>query len=165
MIRTRINSINGMYECTPSYENSPELDRISIPVEWNGHFTGWYGQCIEFVRRYLIQHFSLTFPSVRTAEELFRRLTEPSFLQSIQSRGQTRARCIRVNIPRAGDLVFLRYPVTGHVGIVTRFNRRTDEIAIADQNYEYGTYWTSFEYAYTLPRTSPEIRGFIRILP
>lgn len=163
MIRRRLN---GIYDSTPSFENSEELDRLSIPVHYHGHYTGLYGQCIEYVRRFLIQHYSVTFPSVRNANELFRRSYEPQFFECIfdQTHGVRRTpRVTHPHIPRTGDLVFMHYPRTGHVGVVTGFNRVTDEVIIADQNYEYGLYWMDNEYAYTLPRTSREIIGFVRL--
>lgn len=145
---------------SPSFENSPDVDRLGLNVYLDGQFTGSYGQCVEFVRRHLIHTNGITFPSVRHANELFQRATEPSFFRRIGGGG---IHALRPRIPRVGDLVFLHHSVTGHVGIVTGFNRATDDITIADQNFEYGPYWANPSYAYRMPRTSPEIVGYVRL--
>lgn len=97
-------------------------------------YTGIQWQCIEYVRRWYILVFQLTFPSVKYAidlwniEYVYHPITKKQFrFYSIQNGSNTE--------PNVGDIIIFKqtkfYPY-GHVAIVSRVTK--DAVYLAEQN-------------------------------
>lgn len=127
-------------------------------------WTGEKWQCVEYVRRYLLQTRGITFSSVPNAYAM-------SSLRSMWNLAERREvpvrwfHCSSSHSPRRGDILILRDGATGHVGMVHAvMDEDANWLAIADQNYEYGRYWQHPSFAYILSRSHPDVLGWLRVL-
>lgn len=142
--------INGSHNGVVSMVNTEqqaardETNRIGIGMRM---ITGVKWQCVEFVRRYLIQRYGITFGPVKNVYDLWNRCDHKLTTNPY---------------PRPDDLIFMHETDTGHIGIVTHYDETFQTVGVADQNYEYGQYWKTPYYAYEISLTDPKIFGWIR---
>ncbi|KAJ3121442.1 hypothetical protein HK098_003670 [Nowakowskiella sp. JEL0407] len=90
---------------------------------YNGHFTGMKWQCVELARRYLIQTYGVTFPSIQMAYHIF----ELSHFETADEKGAKVAiqKCVdhqTSTLPHKGALLIWKakgfFSTTGHVAVV-----------------------------------------------
>lgn len=121
------------------------IDRFGIPVYYtngpdqphyeNGLYTGIYGQCVEYVRRWYIHMYGLSFVSIPNATDLW----ELPYTYSIKTQRLVPFRAIANRKgfwPTIGSVLVFT-PTTdaphGHVAVVTNIHR--NRIDLAEQNH------------------------------
>ena len=147
---------------TPSHEQRGDNNEIRV---FNRRvWTGERWQCVEYVRRYLLQTRGLTFPSIPNAYAI-------PHLESMMDIRRHTLHPVRWyprrgsrSPPRAGDVIVFRDGPSGHVGMVHAVMDETEGwLAIADQNDQYGRYWESPSFAYVISRHHPSVLGWLRV--
>jgi hypothetical protein len=115
----------------------------------NGIYTGIYGQCVEYVRRWLIHMFGLTFESIPRAVDLI----HVEYLYSITPFRLVPLRTVMNGsgpLPPCGSILVFKqsgvYP-DGHVALVMGVDRQ--RVYISEQNYATKK-WTR-RYSRTIP--------------
>lgn len=144
---------NGSYNGVESWVNTRRHATLDESNYVGAHiYTGVKWQCLEFVRRYLILRYGISFGPVRDVYDFW------------QQCGRARICQVFVHNPRPqpDDLVLLHDSHTGHIGIVTEFDRRTQTVRVADQNFQYGKYWKTPTYAYEMSIHDGKIFGWVR---
>jgi len=120
------------YYGVPAYVN----DFIQKHHYLNNIYTGIQWQCIEYVRRWYIQKFNITFPSINHAIDiwdipyLYHPITKKKFsFYSVMNSSNIE--------PKVGDILVFKknetYPY-GHVAIITRVKQ--DAIYLSEQNID-----------------------------
>jgi glutathionylspermidine amidase/synthetase len=120
------------YYGVPAYVN----DFIQKHHYLNNIYTGIQWQCIEYVRRWYIQKFNITFPSINHAIDiwdipyLYHPITKKKFsFYSVMNSSNIE--------PKVGDILVFKknetYPY-GHVAIITRVKQ--DAIYLYEQNID-----------------------------
>jgi len=103
---------------------------------YNGIVYGIKFQCVEFARRYYIQHFHVTFPEVDNAYNLF----HLKYATDLRTKKKLRLRAIPNSVtemPEPGDMIIWKpegkYHTTGHVAIMKQIVNRSI-VTITEQN-------------------------------
>ena len=106
---------------------------------FRGEFTGLRYECVEFARRFLIAAKQVTFPSVRSAAQIWdiKRFVSVNQKEEVQLRHYYPTVDTR---PMLGDLVIFARSVDaphGHVGVVINCRRYRDKLFVyfCDQNF------------------------------
>ena len=152
--------MNGIYNGVISYCNTKELDKNSIPNFIESIYTGEKWQCIEFVRRFCILYYGITFENIKNVYEL------PSLDYFYCLKGHPIPifhLSYKIHLPSINDIVVFRDGVHGHVGIVSHYDHKKKIIYIVDQNESYGHYWKTPYYSWVCKKDDPSIIDVIRI--
>ncbi len=109
----------------------------------NGYITGVKWECVEFVRRYMINVFGLTFINVPNALSM----KNVDKMIDIYSGNVLKVNHLRSNISslKKGDIIIIDDgSPTGHVVVVTRY--KASRIEVAEQNYNNES-WNGKRYS------------------
>lgn len=151
-------------EGIPAYTSTHSFKEINH-VEWKGQtiITGWKWECVEFVRRYLLNTKGIIFKDVTHANEIW------GLLNFINVENKTDVPCMHYSIgtisPRRGDILIWadseRNPF-GHVAIILQdTDDKLGKVEIAEQNW--GT-WKAPHYSRRITLgTTPNLLGIIRL--
>ena len=122
----------------PAYSNGDDNHFSGEQHYVHGIFTGYRWQCVEFARRWLLLRKTCTFRSVRTAADVWHKLSQiervtdgkqfPLILRPNGSSVAPKKDSLLI-YPTCRDLPF------GHIAIITDVGR--DYIRIAEQNYRF----------------------------
>lgn len=128
----------------------------------SGVYSGQKYECVEYARRWLINTFRTTFPSVNDATDLLQ-LSEATDLDT-----KRKLRIVSVESPIVGDLIIFRpTPQNNHYGHVAVVVRVTDqEVFLAEQNHS-DQKWKG-DYSRSIPIVNgkpfhPELAGIRRV--
>lgn len=153
-------SIGGWFNGIPSYiNNSSNASNYYIHTKYGTVYTGVKWECIEFVRRYLIQHYGITFETVRNVYEL----KNISHFYSLVSGSPLPVQFHTNGIPMENDILILSLKDTGHVAIVCNVDQNKGLIYTVDQNNETGK-WETETYSRVYSIHSKQIMGWLRYL-
>jgi hypothetical protein len=145
------------------------------PNTWGGTYTGIEWQCVEFVRRWLIQTRGVTYGDVDVAADIWGRITAVRGLSDgieiplvAHPNGDPEP-------PQVGDLLVYgrEYRGTGHVAVITRVDVEGRFVEVAEQNFlnqewpdgyarridlvkEHGRFWILDPYLIGWKRISSE---------
>jgi len=137
-----------------------KIDQYNLKDHYqDGINTGKKWQCVEFVRRYYLQIYRLTFPSVEDAYAL-RRLTHMTRVDTKES-----IPCSffpsGTFTPRVGDILILHLNPYGHTGIVVEVDtEHSNTLRIAEQNWKE---WERPHDSRELSLNDPAIIGWIHV--
>lgn len=159
----KIGEYNGVF----SYLNTHEDENQNVPNYIKNIYTGTRWQCVEFVRRYFILVYGLTFPNVKNVYEMM----SNQYFYNIYNHNSTQVNFFREmmdDIPKKDDIIYIKKDKTdhtGHVGIVCHYDDVKENVYIADQNGEKGiSYWEHNHYAKILHKNDPSIIGWSRVI-
>lgn len=159
----------GTYQDVKSYEytiNKPYRedknyiyiidDDISIPI-----YTGIKWECVEYIRRFLIENYQLTFENVKNALDMI----SLTHFYSIIDDSKIPIYFIPYSLHnilsiRKHDIIIFSYKDTGHVALVTKPLNKRNRIEIVEQNWEKK--WESKNYSRTINVYDPTIIGWLR---
>lgn len=161
------HNINGIYNGVISYANMPEYDQKNEKNYIGNIYTGVKWQCIEFIRRYFITHYGLTFQNVKDVYDMIYIDTFYPIFDSIEKRRLMFIKNNKNIYPQKDDIIYIKNNQnikTGHVGLVIDYDILKNVIYIADQNNDYGFYWQDKNYAYLLHKNDSSIVGWGRLL-
>ena len=156
-------NINGVYNKVISYINTIKDDNKKDKNYIGNIYTGIKWQCIEFIRRYFIINYRLTFQSVKNVYDMIENI---NIFYPICNCNKIRKLYFIKNLkyPSKDDIVYMIHNDTGHVGIVIKYDSYKNLVYIIDQNKEYGSYWKHKNYAYTIDKNDSSILGWGRII-
>lgn len=142
----------GQSFLTKAYSNcngscvTNEKNYLSLPKHKQPIFTGMKWQCVEYVRRWLIENKGVTFGDVDYAYHIW----DLPFAETIEIPHQVPLLRFKnketKEAPQVGDLLInsVALAITGHVSVVVGIER--DSITIAEQNY-FNRPWEGKNYA------------------
>lgn len=155
--------IEGYYKGVPSYKyynNNDENKRDKYNYIYNIK-TGIKWECVEFIRRYCIIKYKLTFELVNNVYDMVNLKyfinidTLKLFFLNFYHRNSN-------FIPKVDDLVIFYYKNTGHIAIISNTSNISNNIIeICEQNWEKD--WESSKYSRKIKINDPSIIGFFRI--
>ena len=156
-------SICGWFNGIPSYINNinNNTENISnyVHTKYGSVYTGVKWQCIEFVRRYLIQWYGITFEPVKNVYEL----KNISNFYSLMSGSPLSVHFHTSGLPLVNDILILSQKDTGHVAIVCHVDQNKGLIYTVDQNSE-PEQWDTETYSRVYSIHSKQIMGWLRYL-
>jgi hypothetical protein len=136
----------------------------------DGIFSGLKWQCVEFVRRYFILKYGITFQNVKNAYEMMsiRKFYDINDINNIKTVNVMFIREMRYKNPKKDDIIYIKdfekeNDISGHVGLIVDYDAKTGHVYVADQNYEKGFYWKGDGYAYIIDKNDPSIIGWARV--
>ncbi len=157
-------SIMGEYNGVFSYINKDEDQDVQNYIQ--NIYTGTRWQCVEFVRRYFILVYGLTFSNVKNVYEMM----TLRYFYNIYNNKPIKVVFFREmmdDIPKKDDIIYIKKnqkDQTGHVGIVCYYDEN-ENVYIADQNDEKNiAYWQDKDYAKVLHKNDPSIIGWSRVM-
>lgn len=126
-------------------------------------YTGIKWECVEFIRRFFIKNYLLTFRSVKNAFDM----TSLTYFYSIIDDSVIHVQFIRYsrrNILsiQTNDIVIFSYKNTGHVALVTNVLSKQNQFEIVEQNWEKE--WESSHFSRRIDLYDPNIIGWLRLL-
>lgn len=101
----------------------------------DGVYTGLKWECVEFVRRYYVQIFGVTFPSIADASEL----TSLPYFVDLSTQKRIPVQTIAVHEIQRGDIVVFS---EGHCALVATDKDGQQTFRIAEQNKGWQMYRT-----------------------
>ena len=149
--------IEGYYKGVPSfkyYNDNDKRDRYNYIYNIK---TGIKWECIEFIRRYFMIKYRLTFELVDNVYDMVNLkyfinidTLKPFFLNFYPRNSNF--------TPKVDDLVLFYYKNTGHIAIISN---TSNIIEICEQNWNKN--WESSKYSRKIKINNPSIIGFFRI--
>lgn len=120
-----------------AYSNCSARCVVFDPNRVRGVYTGIRWQCVEYARRWLLDHHGVVYGDVDTAADIWDKI------QSVTRMADGREIPLRtlvngsVEPPKAGDLLIYAsaYLGTGHVAVVTAVDQRSGRVLVAEQNF------------------------------
>ncbi|CAF4018761.1 unnamed protein product [Adineta steineri] len=142
----RYNEVLGIASTNvPAYSNGDDNYFSGEHCYFNGIFTGFKWQCVEFARRWLLIRKSCTFKSINTAADGWRELSSiervtdgKKFPLIAHSNGSS-------TLPKKDSLLIYsrcRDLPFGHIAVITEVGR--DYIRIAEQNYRFSRWSNNY---------------------
>lgn len=121
----------------PAYSNCNADCVVFEPHRVNGVYTGIKWQCVEFARRWLLQHRGAVYGDVDVAADIW------DSIDQLERVGDGRAIPLTAypngarQAPMAGDLLIYAsaYLGTGHVAVVTEVDLAARKLRVAEENY------------------------------
>lgn len=160
---SKIGEYNGVF----SYLNTDENEDQDMKNYIQKIYTGIRWQCVEFVRRYFILVYGLTFSDIKNVYEMM----TLHYFYNIYNNKPIKVIFFREmidNIPKKDDIIFIKknnQDRTGHVGIVCHYDDEKENVYIVDQNGEKNiAYWQDKHYATILNKNDPSIIGWCRVI-
>jgi CHAP domain len=145
------------------------------PNTWGGTYTGLKWQCVEFVRRWLIETRRVTYGDVDVAADIWGKITAVKRLADGLALPLVSHPNGAPDPPQVGDLLVYgrEYRGTGHVAVITRVDVGGRSIEVAEQNLlnqawpdgyarridlvkEHGKFWVLDPYLIGWKRISSE---------
>lgn len=129
-----------------AYSNCSANCVVPKPNKEKGIYTGIQWQCVEFARRWLLNHIGMVYGDVDTAADLWKLNTVTRVADGISVPFDTYLNG-NTTVPQVGDLLIYakEYLNTGHVAVITHLDKQSGEIKIAEQNFT-NTKWPA-DYA------------------
>ena len=149
--------VEGFYNNVPSFRNN-FLEYHFEPNYVGNILSGLKWQCIEFVRRYFIEKYHITFKSVKNVYDMLNlnsfiiisnRIEIPLYFYTIKNKVE----------PKVDDMVLFYYKDTGHIALISSV--KGDVIEICEQNWDRP--WVNDKYSRRISIYDPSILGFLRI--
>ena len=125
------------YQSITAYKNIKKSLNSKIEYNFiNSYFTGIKWECVEFVRRWYIQNYKITFMEIENAIDIL----DIKYFFSLKDGSRIKIKIIKTKdkdcLPEIGWIVIFKvseeYP-KGHVAIITFSDG--DRIYISEQNY------------------------------
>jgi glutathionylspermidine amidase/synthetase len=121
----------------PAYSNCRADCVVFVPNTEAGVYTGIRWQCVEFARRWLLQHQGAVYGDVDVAADIWdridhlERVADRSAIPLVAYPNGSR------QAPAVGDLlIYARaFLGTGHVAVVTGMDLATHKVRVAEENY------------------------------
>jgi hypothetical protein len=130
-------SVLGTADQVTAYSNCSAACVNPEPDTVNGIYTGIKWQCVEYARRWLLQHTGAVFADVDIAADIWSRIDR---LERVDGKGAIPL-VAHPNgdreAPEPGDLLIYAsaYLGTGHVAVITTVDLQSRTLAVAEQNY------------------------------
>jgi hypothetical protein len=151
-------SICGWFNGIPSYINNNTDNEVNyIHTKYGSVYTGVKWQCVEFVRRYLILRYGITFETVKNVYEL----KNTSNFYFLMSGSPLPVHFYNTGFPMVNDILILSWKDTGHVAIVCNVDQNKGLIYTVDQNSE-PEQWDTETYSRVYSIHSKQIMGWMR---
>lgn len=155
--------VEGYYNTIPSYSYFNK-DLINYPLnEYNyvGRMvSGIKWECIEFIRRYFMKRYYITFMLVKNVYEMLKLEFFFDFLNFKSIPLKFFYKYDKTYIPKIDDLVIFKYKDTGHIAIISDISD-TCIVKICEQNWKEK--WKSNEYSRKICIYDSNIIGFFRL--
>jgi hypothetical protein len=121
----------------PAYSNCRADCVVFVPNTEQGVYTGIRWQCVEFARRWLLQHRGAVYGDVDVAADIWDRIDHLERVADRQALPLSAYPNGSRQLPAVGDLlVYARaYLGTGHVAVVTAVDLSAHRIRVAEENY------------------------------
>jgi CHAP domain len=121
----------------PAYSNCSAGCVVFVPNTEQGVYTGIRWQCVEFARRWLLQHQGAVYGDVDVAADIWDRIDHLDRIADRQALPLTAYPNGSRQAPAVGDLlVYARaYLGTGHVAVITAVDLPARRIRVAEENY------------------------------
>lgn len=150
--------IEGYYKSIPSFKYYKDEKRDEYNYLY-GIKTGIKWECIEFIRRFLIEKRRLYFELVDNVYDMIniKYFINLDTLKPISLNFYRRNSNFK---PKVNDLVLFYYKNTGHIAIISHISN-IHVLEICEQNWENN--WESSRYSRRILSNDPSIIGFIRI--
>lgn len=120
-----------------AYSNCNAYCVVFAPNTQHGTYTGLQWQCVEFARRWLLDHKGMVYGDVDVAADLWNKIQTVTRVTDGQSFPLQAYLNGATSAPQVGDLLIYgrEYLNTGHVAIVTAVDLTTGTLKVAEQNY------------------------------
>jgi hypothetical protein len=151
-------NIEGYFNNIPSYRMNTENNK----KEYNyiGRlFSGIKWECIEFIRRYFIINYFITFIQVENVYDMLNLNYFFDFLNLKEIPLKFICKCNY--IPKVEDLVLFKHGNTGHIAIISSLTDNPYIVKICEQNWINS--WESYDYSRSIFIKDSNIIGFFRL--
>lgn len=144
-------NVIGKYQNVKSYEyviHKPyRKDKNYILISEIPIYTGIKWECVEYIRRFFIKNYLLTFKNVKNALDMtslkyFYSIFDNSIKIPVYFIPYSRKNILSI---RKNDIIIFSYKNTGHVALVTKPLNKRNRIEIVEQNWEKE--WESPNYS------------------
>jgi CHAP domain len=122
---------------TPAFSNCNSGCVMPSPSTEHGVLTGIKWQCVEFARRWLLDHLGVVYGDVDVAADLWDKI------QSVTRIADGKSLPMKIFLngagqpPEVGDLLIYgrEYLGTGHVAVITEVDLKSGRLKVAEQNF------------------------------
>lgn len=147
-----------------NYENIPNF----VEINKKKFRTGVRWECVEYARRWLIINKGITFDDIDYAVDMYSSVIFRTLDgQIVNHRSVDKQFINNVAMLKTGDLLIYStdlFPVTGHVAVIVKIDRKNGEIYVAEQNNKKNR-WISNDYSFKVSIGDRlEIPGLIGLL-
>lgn len=155
----------GAYHNVKSYEYISDKkfrkDKNYIKINKMSIYTGIKWECVEYIRRFFIKNYHITFRDVKDALDMtslkyFYSIFNHSLKLPVYFIPYNRYNILSI---RKNDIIIFSYKKTGHVALVTNVSLKKNYIEIVEQNWEKE--WESNEYSRIINVYDPNIIGWL----
>lgn len=155
----------GKYQNVKSYEyviDKPcRKDKNYILISSYKIYTGIKWECVEYIRRFFIKNYLLTFRDVKNALDMttltyFYSIFDETIKIPVYFIHYSRKNILSI---RKNDIIIFSYKNTGHVALVTKPLNKRNQIEIVEQNWEKD--WNSEHYSRLINVYDPSIIGWL----